>query len=130
MAIVQEFKAFALRGNVIDLAVGVIIGAAFNKIVSALVDNVIMPLIGIILGGKNFNALAVTIGESKITYGMFISAVIDFIIIALVLFFFIRFIAKVMNRESQESKNAPPQPADSKEVILLKEIRDLLKARA
>ncbi len=127
MAIVQEFKAFALRGNVIDLAVGVIIGAAFNKIVTALVENVIMPLIGMILGGKNFANLAVTIGESKITYGIFVSAIVDFFIIAGVLFLIIRGI----NRLARKSEKADtPVAAPTKEVLVLKEIRDLLKSRA
>ncbi len=120
---IQEFKSFALKGNVMDLAIGVIIGTAFGKIISALVENVIMPVIGILLGGKNFSGLAVTIGDAKINYGLFISAALDFIIIALVLFLMIKIANRAMRKKAKES--APlEKPADIK---LLEEIRDLLK---
>lgn len=120
---INEFKTFALKGNVMDLAVGVIIGGAFGKIISSLVDNVIMPLIGIILGGKNFNGLVVTVGDAKITYGLFISATIDFIIIALVLFMMI----KLMNKAIKKRETEPSPAKKPDDIVLLEEIRDLLK---
>ncbi len=119
----NEFKAFAVKGNVVDLAVAVVIGAAFGKIVSSLVDAIIMPLIGIILGGVDFSDLSYTIGETAIAYGSFIQAVIDFIIIAFVIFVVIRAI-----RKSEDKKEAEkPEPKTSEEVLLLREIRDSIK---
>jgi large conductance mechanosensitive channel len=124
MSIVKEFKEFALKGNVMDLAVGVIIGAAFGKIVASLVDNILMPIIGILLQGINFKDKAISIGEAKITYGLFIGACIDFVIIAFVLFLII----KGMNNMKKKEEAAPTlPPAPSKEEVLLTEIRDLLK---
>lgn len=122
MSILKEFRDFAMKGNVIDLAVGVIIGAAFGKIVSSLVTNVIMPSAGILLGKIDFSTLSLTVGESTIAYGLFLQAVTDFVIVAFCIFFII----KQLNRFK---KTAPPplpaeQPADIK---LLTEIRDLLK---
>lgn len=112
-----------MKGNVMDLAVGVIIGGAFGKIITSLVDNVIMPIVGIILGGKNFSSLALTVGDAKITYGLFIAAAIDFVIIALVLFTMI----KIMNRATRK-KAAEPAPVEKPaDIKLLEEIRDLLK---
>jgi large conductance mechanosensitive channel len=90
--VLNEFKAFVMRGNVIDLAVAVIIGGAFGKIVSSLVNDIIMPLIGLIIGGIDFNGLAFTLGSAKVTYGNFINNIIDFIIIALVIFLMIKII--------------------------------------
>jgi large conductance mechanosensitive channel len=120
---IGEFKSFAMKGNVMDLAVGVIIGGAFGKIITSLVDNVIMPIVGIILGGKNFSSLALTVGDAKITYGLFIAAAIDFIIIALVLFAMI----KIMNRAMRKKAVEPVPVEKPAEVQLLEEIRDLLK---
>jgi large conductance mechanosensitive channel len=94
----KEFKAFILRGNVMDLAVAVIIGSAFGKIISSLVADIIMPLIGLILGGVDFSALALTVGNAKVTYGNFISSVIDFLIIALVIFLMIKALDKLMKK--------------------------------
>ncbi len=124
MSIVKEFKEFAMRGNVVDMAVGVIIGGAFGKIVSSLVDDVIMPIIGMITGGIDFTGLKATIGESSITYGNFIQNVVDFLIIALCIFLMIKGLNKISKKK--EEKPAEP-PAPSKEEILLTEIRDLLK---
>ena len=120
----KEFKEFALKGNVMDLAIGVIIGGAFGKIVGSLVDNILMPIVGILLQGVNFATLSIKVGEAEIKYGLFIGAIIDFIIIALVLFMII----KGVNRMKQKEVAAPSVPAPpTKEEQLLMEIRDLLK---
>ena len=124
MGLMKEFKAFAVKGNVMDLAVGVIIGAAFGKIVGSLVDNILMPLLGIVLKGVNFEKMVFKVGDAEVKYGLFIGAIIDFILIALVLFLMI----KGMNnlRKKEEAAPAPP-PAPTLDQQLLKEIRDLLK---
>lgn len=121
MGLGKEFKAFAMKGNVMDLAVGVIIGAAFGKIIASLVENVLMPIIGMLLQGINFHSLSIKVGEAEIKYGMFIGAVIDFIIIAFVLFLMI----KAMNNMKKKEAAVAPEP--SKQEVLLAEIRDLLK---
>lgn len=131
MSMMQEFKEFAVKGNVVDMAVGVIIGGAFGKIVSSFVADVIMPPIGVLLGGVNFSDLAITIQEAVgtspaviIAYGKFVQTVIDFTIIAFVIFMAIRFINNLKKKEEA----APAAPAEpSKEQVLLTEIRDLLK---
>jgi len=124
MSFVKEFKEFAMKGNVMDLAIGVIIGGAFGKIISSLVDNILMPIIGILLQGVNFQALMVKVGDAEIKYGMFIAAIFDFIIIALVLFLMI----KAMNNMRKKEAAVPAAPpAPSNEEKLLMEIRDLLK---
>jgi large conductance mechanosensitive channel len=131
VSIVQEFKEFAVRGNVIDMAVGVIVGTAFGKIVSSFVSDVIMPPIGVLLGGVNFSDLALTIKEAAGTspavvmaYGKFTQTVIDFVIIAFVIFTVVRLI----NSLKKKAEAAPPAPAaPSKQELLLAEIRDLLK---
>ena len=120
----SEFKAFAMRGNVIDMAVGVIIGGAFGKIVSSLVDEVLMPLIGTIVGGIDFTSLALTIGEAKITYGNFLQNILDFIIVAFSIFLFIKGISSLSKKKEEEPA---PAPEPSNEEKLLAEIRDLLK---
>ena len=123
---IKEFKEFIMRGNVIDLAVAVIIGAAFTAIVNSLVTDIIMPIIGVILGGVDFSALAVTVGDATITYGNFIQAIINFLLVALVLFLIIR----AINRMSRKPAEAPaPPPAPTTEEKLLIEIRDLLRER-
>lgn len=125
MSVLKEFREFAVKGNVMDLAVGVIIGAAFGKIVSSMVEDVAMPLLGTLLGGLNFSALAVTIGSATIKYGKFLQTCVDFIIIAWAIFVAI----KVINRLKREEVQAPsgePAPPPRQEV-LLEEIRDLLK---
>lgn len=95
---VEEFKKFVMRGNVLDLAVGVIIGAAFGKIVSSLVDDILMPLIGLVLGGVDFSGLAVAIGKAEVKYGMFIQNIVDFLIIAFVIFMIIQSANRVMTK--------------------------------
>lgn len=120
----KEFKAFALKGNVLDLAIGVIIGAAFGKIVTSLVNDLIMPVVGLLVGGVDLNGLHYKYGEAVLNYGTFLQTVIDFIIVSLSIFLFVKVISKFKRKE--ESK--PPVPsAPSNEEILLTEIRDLLK---
>lgn len=120
----KEFRDFALRGNVIDLAVAVVIGAAFTAIVNSLVNDIIMPLVGVILGGLDFTTLAITFGNANITYGNFIQAIINFVIVAFVLFLVVRSINR-LQKKKEEAPPAPPEP--SAEEKLLVEIRDLLK---
>jgi large conductance mechanosensitive channel len=125
---IDEFKAFAMKGNVIDLAVAVVIGAAFGKIVSSLVANVITPLIGALMGGVNFSGLTAEVGDAVLTYGVFIQSVIDFLIVALVIFMVIKGINRaqdVMGGDEEEEEVKPAEP--SVEVKLLQEIRDSLK---
>lgn len=119
----KEFKKFALKGNVIDLAVAVVIAAAFGKIVSALVDYIIMPLVGTLLGGISFEHLTATVGDAVIEYGLFIQAIVDFVIIALSLFVFIQ----AFNRLKRKEEIAEKAPVVDPKVELLTEIRDLLK---
>jgi large conductance mechanosensitive channel len=129
----KEFKEFALKGNVIDLAVGVIIGGAFGKIVSSLVNDVLMPIFGVILGGVNFTSLKYVlipssgdVAEVAVLYGNFIQSVVDFLIIASSIFLFTRFLILWKKKEP----DAPPAPpAQSQEAILLEEIRDLIKSK-
>lgn len=131
MSIVREFKEFAVRGNVIDMAVGVVVGSAFGKIVSSVVSDVIMPPIGVLLGGVNFSDLAFTIKEAAVSspavviaYGKFIQTVIDFTIIAFAIFMVVRLINSL--KQKAEAVPAPP----SNQEVLLAEIRDLLKKSA
>lgn len=118
----KEFKDFASKGNVVELAIAVVIGAAFGKIVTSLVDDIIMPLFGILVG-KNFANLSVEVNGSFITYGAFIQAIVDFLIIAFCVFLFTKLINKFKKKE--EKKVEAPKKSD--EVLLLEEIRDLLK---
>lgn len=127
-----EFKEFVSKGNVIDLAVGVVIGGAFGKIVSSLVDNIIMPLVGLIIGGVDFSSLSITVKGASIKYGLFIQNVVDFLIVALCIFLFIKIINSLdkkvkskVKKEEEKKKEEPPKP--TKEEELLTEIRDLLK---
>ena len=127
-----EFKEFVSKGNVIDLAVGVVIGGAFGKIVSSLVDNIIMPLVGLIIGGVDFSSLSVTVKGASIKYGLFIQNVVDFLIVALCIFIFIKAInsldKKVKSKvKKEEEKKKEEKPKPTKEEELLTEIRDLLK---
>ncbi len=123
----KEFKEFAMRGNVVDMAVGIIIGAAFGKIVSSLVNDVIMPPIGMMMGGMDFSSLAIALGEGEqaasINYGVFINTVLDFLIVAIAIFMVIKGMNSMKKKE--EAKPAEP-PKPSKEEALLTEIRDLL----
>jgi|SRR3989339_2265422 len=123
MKFFEEFKAFAMRGNVIDLAVAVIIGGAFGKIVSSLVDTVIMPTIGILLGGINFTGWAFVVGDSTIAYGKFIQAIVDFTIISFVIFMTLRTLSRFEKKKEAELRQDEP----SEEVLLLREIRDSLR---
>ena len=120
------FREFIAKGNVIDLAVGVIIGGAFGKIVSSIVNDILMPLIGIVLGGIDFTSLSVKIGDAVITYGNFIQNVIDFLIIALCVYIMVSAINKVTNKLKKEEEKKE-EAKKSEEVALLEEIRDLLK---
>lgn len=121
-----EFRDFINRGNVIDLAVGIVIGAAFTGIVNSLVNDLIMPLIGMITGGINFSGLAVTVGEASLAYGNFIQAIFNFLIIAFAVFWLI----KTVNRFRKKEEAKPAEPAaPTTEEKLLTEIRDLLKTR-
>lgn len=120
----KEFKDFAFKGNVLDLAIAVVIGAAFGKIVSSLVDNIIMPIIVAITGKVDVSTLEVAIGATTLKYGLFIQSIIDFIIIAFSIFLFVRLLMK-FKRKEEPAKEEPPA-LDAKEE-LLKEIRDLLK---
>lgn len=125
----KEFKEFISKGNVVDLAVGVIIGGAFGKIVTSLVNDIIMPLIGVIIGGINFTNLSIKIGESVIAYGSFIQNIIDFLIIAACIFVFVKFVNKLTNLNKVEAKEEPKkeEPKVAEDIKLLTEIRDLLK---
>lgn len=131
MSIMKEFKAFAMRGNVVDMAVGIIIGGAFGKIVSSLVNDIIMPPIGVLIGGVSFTDLAITIKAATadspavtINYGNFVQVVFDFLIIAAAIFTLIKVMSSLKKKE-EEAPAAPPAP--SKEETLLAEIRDILK---
>ena len=127
---VKEFKEFIARGNVMDLAVGVIIGAAFGKIVTSLVNDILMPLIGLILGGIDFTGLSITVGDAKVMYGNFIQSTIDFLIVAFCIFLVIKAVNKVMNKakkDTTEENVEDIEEAVNDEVKLLEEIRDLLK---
>ena len=126
MGFISEFKEFAMKGNVMDMAVGVIIGGAFGKIVSSLVDDVLMPIIGMITGGVNFTDLAITVGEANIKYGTFIQNVVDFLIVAFCIFLMLKGINK-LNRKKEEPAPEPEAPAGPTQEELLAEIRDLLK---
>lgn len=120
---VNEFKKFISRGNVVDMAVGVIIGGAFGKIVTSLVNDILMPLIGTVLGGLNFSSLSITINDANIAYGAFIQSIVDFLIIAFCIFMMIKLFEKFKHKE--EKLDEPIKKSD--EVLLLEEIRDLLK---
>lgn len=117
----REFKTFALRGNVIDLAVGVIVGGAFSSITTSLINDILMPILGIFTSQISFADLSVTVGGAVITYGNFIQAVVNFLVMAFIVFCLVRFI----NRLHKQEPKAPPKP--SNEELLLAEIRDLLK---
>ena len=146
----QDFKAFAMKGNVVDMAVGVIIGGAFGKIVTSVVNDIIMPAIGMLVGGVNFTDLKLTLQEAvpeklneageviqaavpavTLNYGNFLQQTFDFIIIAFSIFLFISLIKKMSEKKKAEEPAAPaPPPAPSKEEVLLTEIRDLLKEQS
>ncbi|MBQ7420960.1 MAG: large-conductance mechanosensitive channel protein MscL [Prevotella sp.] len=125
MGFIKEFKEFAMQGNVMDMAVGVIIGGAFGKIVSSLVDNILMPLVGIITGGVDFNkGLIAKVGDAELNYGIFIQNIIDFLIIAFCIFLLLKAINKVSRK-----KEEPEAPAGPTTEELLADIRDILKVK-
>ena len=133
MSMMSEFKSFAMRGNVVDMAVGIVIGGAFGKIVSSFVADVLMPPIGLLLGNVDFSDLAVTLQEATegaaavtLRYGVFIQTVVDFIIIAFAIFMVVKAMNSVMQKEEEAP---PPPPKPSKEEELLTEIRDALRAK-
>lgn len=123
MKMLQEFRNFAMKGNVVDLAVGVIIGVAFGKIVTSLVEDVVMPLVGALIGGVNFSGLAVTVGSATLKYGKFLQSCLDFLIIAWAIFVAVKLISRLRREEP------PAPPAPPRQEVLLEEIRDLLKQR-
>lgn len=120
----SEFKNFISKGNVIDLAVGVIIGSAFGKIVTSIVEDILMPIIGIIIGGIDFSNLSITVDKAVINYGKFIQNVIDFLIVAICIFFFVKVVEK-LNRKKEEVA----EEKKDEQIVLLEEIRDLLKEK-
>ena len=134
MKLFDEFKVFVMRGNVVDMAVGVIIGGAFGKIVTSLVNDIFMPIIGMILGNVDFSSLEIKLGEpvegaeqAAIRYGMFIQEIVNFLIIALCIFMFIKLISK-LQKKKEEAPTPAPEP--TKEEVLLTEIRDALNKMA
>lgn len=150
MKLLQEFKEFAMKGNVVDMAIGVIIGGAFGKIVTSLVNDLLMPLIGALIGNVDFTTLSVTLREAvmngdevvkeavTLRYGNFIQTTVDFLIVAFCIFMVIKLINKATNMVKKQEKEAPaapaeepaPEPKPSQDTILLTEIRDLLKNQA
>ncbi|PER93877.1 large conductance mechanosensitive channel protein MscL [Bacillus cereus] len=125
----NEFKKFAFKGNVVDLAVGVVIGAAFGKIVSSLVKDIITPLLGMVLGGVDFTSLHFGYGKSAVMYGNFIQTIFDFLIIAASIFMFVKVFNKLTSKREEEEEEEKEEeiPEPTKEEVLLGEIRDLLK---
>lgn len=122
---IKEFKEFISKGNIIDLAVGVIIGGAFSKIVSSLVNDIIMPLIGIVIGGINLTNLTLKLGDATVNYGVFLQNILDFLIVALCIFIFV----KIINKFNRKKETPPAPPKKDDKTILLEEIRDLLKKK-
>lgn len=123
---IKEFKEFVLRGNVVDLAVGVIVGGAFGNIVSSLVNDILMPIIGVIIGGIDFSNLVLVIGNAKISYGSFIQNVVDFLIVAFCIFIFVKAINKLTHIRKKEEKKEEQTISES-EIDILKDIREELK---
>lgn len=122
----SEFKTFISRGNVVDMAVGVIIGGAFGKIVTSLVNDVLMPIIGVFLGGLDFSDLSIKVGDATIKYGSFIQTIVDFLIVAFCIFMIVKLFESFKKKKEEETEEAPKK---SDEVLLLEEIRDLLKKK-
>jgi large conductance mechanosensitive channel len=136
MKMMQEFKAFAMRGNVIDMAVGIVIGGAFGKIVSSFVADVVMPPLGMLLGKVNFTELVITLKAASaeatavtLNYGKFIQTVVDFVIIAFAIFMVVKAMNSLKKKEEAAPAAPPAPPAPSKEEVLLAEIRDILKQK-
>lgn len=123
----SEFKEFIMRGDVVDLAVGVIVGGAFGKIVTSLVDDILMPIIGVLIGGLDFSNLNINVLDAKIMYGAFIQNIIDFLIVAFCIFIFVKTVNGITEKVKKEKEEETEEPKKSDEVVLLEEIRDLLK---
>ncbi len=124
----DEFKTFIAKGNVMTMAVGIIIGAAFTAIINSLVADIITPLIGIVIGGINFTGIAVTVGSASLLVGNFIQAIINFLLTAFCLFLVVKFVNKLSEMGKKEEEEAPAAPAEpSEDILLLREIRDSLK---
>lgn len=123
---IEEFKKFAVKGNVIDLAVAVVIGAAFGKIVSSLVANIVMPLVGLMIGGINFKNLSFTVGDAVVEYGIFIQSVVDFLVIAFAIFIAVKVI-NTFNEKEEKKGDEEKIVKPSEDILLLREIRDSLK---
>ena len=126
MGFIKEFKEFAMKGNVMDMAVGVIIGGAFGKIVSSLVDDVLMPVIGTITGGIDFTTLSVEVGEAEIKYGTFIQNIVDFLIVAFCIFLMLKGINKLNRKKEEPAEEAPAGPTTEE---LLADIKEILKQK-
>ncbi len=124
---IGEFKKFIQRGNVIDLAVGVVVGTAFSKIVTSVVNDILMPLLGLVIGGLDFKNLSIKVKDTTIAYGSFIQNVVDFLIVAFCIFVFVKIINNFFKKKEEETP--APEPVKSDEVLLLEEIRDLLKKK-
>ncbi|MBQ8218913.1 MAG: large-conductance mechanosensitive channel protein MscL [Bacilli bacterium] len=124
---IKEFKEFISRGNIVDMAVGVIIGGAFGKIVTSLVNDVIMPLVGLLLGGLDFTSLTWKVKDASINYGMFIQNIVDFLIVAACIFFMIKVISRFKKKEEKMEEEATVK--EDEQVVLLREIRDLLSKK-
>ncbi len=126
---ISEFKEFIMKGNVVDLAVGVIVGGAFGKIVTSLVNDILMPIIGVIIGGIDFSNLSINVADAKIMYGSFIQQIIDFLIISLCVFIFVKIINRctmIKGKKEEEKEIEEVEEEKREEVVLLEEIRDLL----
>ena len=125
----DEFKKFISRGSVVDMAIGVIIGGAFGKIVSSLVNDIIMPLVGVVLGGLDFSSLSIKVGDASIKYGSFIQSVIDFLIIALCIFTMLQILNSLKEKADKKlgHKKEEEIPKKDEQIVILEEIRDLLK---
>jgi large conductance mechanosensitive channel len=123
----KEFRDFINRGNVVDLAVGVVIGGAFGKIISSLVDDILMPAVGVLMGGFDFSDLAVTIGSANLKYGNFVQNVIDFLIIAACIFIFVKIINKLQTAAKPKTETDKIVKKENEQLVVLKEIRDQLK---
>ncbi len=121
----KEFKEFISKGNIVDMAIGVIIGSAFGKIVTSLVNDIFMPIIGVIIGGLDFSNLSIKVGNSTIMYGSFIQNVVDFLIVAACIFFMIKVLSKFKKKEEVKTKTTVDE-----NTLLLREIRDLLKKKS
>ncbi len=127
---IKEFKEFLMRGSVLDLAVAVIIGAAFSAIVNSLVEDLVMPIVGIIIGGVDFSSLSIQIGSATLAYGKFIQAIVNFLLIGLTIFLVVKAIKTAETRLSKQKAKADAEPAlPSEEVLLLRDILDTLKTK-